>query len=72
MDTLSPHHMYPYGYFLSIWIFLILVSGVFFIVTMILIKNPICGHGLIVNTEQQLELYPNKKSPLIFAWGIFK
>lgn len=57
---------------LIIWLFLISVSGAFFLATMILIKNPICGHGLIFNPEQ-LELYPNdKKSPLIFAWGILK
>lgn len=58
--------------FLIIWLFLIAASGIFFMATMILIKNPICGHGLIVNTDQQLELYPNKKSPLLFAWNILK
>lgn len=57
---------------LIIWLFLISFSGVFFLVTMILIKNPICGHGLIFNPEK-LELYPNvKESPLKFAWGILK
>jgi len=57
---------------LIIWLFLISFSGVFFLATMILIKNPICGHGLIVNPEK-LELYPNdKESPLKFAWQILK
>jgi hypothetical protein len=56
--------------FLIIWLFLFVSSGIFFLTTMILIKNPICGHGLISNPEK-LELYPNgKQSPLKFAWQI--
>jgi len=56
--------------FLIIWLSLFVFSGIFFMATLLLIKNPICGHGLIINPKE-LELYPNgKKSPLKFAWQI--
>jgi hypothetical protein len=56
---------------LIIWLFLILVSGVYFLATMMLIKNPICGHGIFCNPE---ELYPDveEKSPLKYAWRVFR
>ena len=57
---------------LIICLVLLVSCGIFSMATMILLRNPICGHGLIFNPEK-LELYPNvKESPLKFAWGILK
>jgi len=58
--------------FLVIWLLLFVSSGLFPLVTMTLLKNPICGHGLLVNPEK-LELYPNSQgSPIKLAREVLK